>query len=86
MSFTTESCEPDQPCPPKAINRTKTSINLRWNAPENNGAHISHYILETDEGRGHGAPFAECFTGRAKSFNVSKLAPASIYRDGRRGF
>ena len=45
VSFETESCEPDKPMPPKMINRSKTAINLRWNSPADNGAHIQQYIL-----------------------------------------
>jgi hypothetical protein len=52
VSFETESCEPDKPMPPKMISRSKTSINLRWNSPLDNGAHIQQYILEYDEGKG----------------------------------
>jgi hypothetical protein len=51
VSFVTKSCEPDKPAPAKLVNRTKTSISLRWNAPSDNGKHILHYILEYDEGR-----------------------------------
>lgn len=102
VSFTTKSCEPDKPAPPKLISRTKTSISLKWNAPpSDNGKHILHYILECDNGRGqttyswcptcymetpcpcpckvYGA-FEEIFRGRAKNFNVTKLANSTAYR------
>ena len=78
MSFQTQACEPDQPFPPKLIQRSKTSINLRWNAPSDNGAHIQVYVLEYDEGKGD--RFVECFTGRAKSYNVTKLQSSTQYR------
>jgi hypothetical protein len=80
VSFTTKSCEPDQPFPPKKITCTKTSINLRWNAPSDNGAHIGKYVLEFDEGKGPGSGFVECFTGRSKSFNMGKLMSQTHYR------
>lgn len=107
VSFTTKSCEPDKPAPPKLISRTKTSISLKWNAPpSDNGKHILHYILECDNGRGgprNNAPptyswcptcymetlscpckvygsFEEIFRGRAKNFNVTKLANSTAYR------
>lgn len=51
VSFKTATCEPDRPAPPKMIARSKTSLNLRWNAPHDNGAHIQQYILEYDEGK-----------------------------------
>lgn len=72
-------CEPDQPNMPKLNQKTKTSISLRWNAPADNGSHIQHYILEYDEGRGPGH-FVECFKGRAKTFNVTKLQSSTVYR------
>merc|ERR1719206_1006334 len=50
VSFETHACEPDQPVAPKLLTKSKTSIQLRWNAPPDNGAHIQHYILESDEG------------------------------------
>ena len=80
VSFTTNSCEPDTPCPPKKITCTKTSINLRWNAPTDNGGHIKEYLLEFDEGKGTRSPFVECFKGRAKSFNLGKLQSQTLYR------
>ena len=51
VSFLTKSCEPDKPAPPKLVSRNKTSLNLRWNAPNDNGKSILQYILESDEGR-----------------------------------
>jgi hypothetical protein len=80
VSFTTLSCEPDQPFPPKVMGRTKTSVSLRWNAPNDNGASIQHFVLEHDEGKGLGHPLVECFKGRAKSFSVTKLQSATFYR------
>uniref|UniRef100_A0A182KBS4 Fibronectin type-III domain-containing protein n=1 Tax=Anopheles christyi TaxID=43041 RepID=A0A182KBS4_9DIPT len=50
--FNTPCCEPDVPAPPKLIARTKNSLQLRWNAPSDNGSHIIHYILECDNGKG----------------------------------
>ena len=38
VSFLTKACEPDQPNPPKMLQRSKTTINLRWNPPVDNGA------------------------------------------------
>ena len=84
VTFCTHACEPDQPAPPKLQNRTKTSLNLRWNAPSDNGAHILHYVLESDEGRGlpYGATekYTELFKGRAKSYNITKLQSSTSYR------
>uniref|UniRef100_A0A182VV06 Fibronectin type-III domain-containing protein n=1 Tax=Anopheles minimus TaxID=112268 RepID=A0A182VV06_9DIPT len=52
--FNTPCCEPDVPSQPKLIARTKNSLQLRWNAPSDNGSHIIHYILEYDNGKGDG--------------------------------
>lgn len=83
VSFETSACEPDQPAIPKMINRSKTSIQLRWNAPNDNGAHISHYILESDEASsisGQTGHFVSIYEGRAKSFSVPKLQPSTPYK------
>uniref|UniRef100_A0A182T753 Fibronectin type-III domain-containing protein n=1 Tax=Anopheles maculatus TaxID=74869 RepID=A0A182T753_9DIPT len=53
--FNTPCCEPDVPAPPKLIARTKNSLQLRWNAPADNGSHIIHYILECDNGKSAGS-------------------------------
>uniref|UniRef100_A0A182P942 Fibronectin type-III domain-containing protein n=1 Tax=Anopheles epiroticus TaxID=199890 RepID=A0A182P942_9DIPT len=49
--FNTPCCEPDVPQPPKLIQRSKNSLQLRWTAPADNGSHIIHYILECDNGK-----------------------------------
>jgi len=77
VSFVTKCCEPDQPQPPKLTQRSKTSLHLRWNAPADNGRPIQHFKLELAEG---GNPFAPCFEGRARQYNVSRLQPSTIYR------
>jgi len=84
VSFQTNACEPDQPAIPKLINRSKTNIQLRWNPPHDNGAHISHYILECDDassisGQTPGQ-FTTVYEGRAKSFCVQKLQPSTPYK------
>nr|XP_040581209.1 fibronectin type-III domain-containing protein 3A-like isoform X2 [Lepeophtheirus salmonis] len=78
VSFRTLPSEPDTPFPPKVASKSKTSINLRWNAPSDNGSSIQNYILEFDEGKS--SPFSPIFTGRAKNYNVTKLSPATPYR------
>lgn len=83
VSFETHACEPDQPVAPKQITRSKTSIQLRWNAPCDNGAHIQHYILESDEGSsisGQSGHFVTIYEGRAKCYNVQKLQPSTPYK------
>ncbi|QQP54311.1 Uncharacterized protein FKW44_007105, partial [Caligus rogercresseyi] len=77
VSFRTLPSEPDTPFPPKVASKSKTSVNLRWNAPSDNGSSIQHYILESDQS---GGSYIPVFQGRAKSYNVTKLSPASPYR------
>ncbi|ETN64451.1 fibronectin type-III domain-containing protein 3a [Anopheles darlingi] len=78
--FVTPPCEPDTPLPPKVLNRTKNSMQLRWNAAVDNGAHIMHYILEYDNGKGNGVLQAAAAaaasagqTGRAPSFDFVEV-------------
>ena len=84
VSFVTLACEPDQPAAPKLVTRSKTSIQLKWNNPGDNGAHIQHFILESDEGTTATSPvtghFSTIFEGRSKSFNVQKLQPSTPYK------
>ncbi|XP_072388765.1 fibronectin type-III domain-containing protein 3A isoform X2 [Diabrotica undecimpunctata] len=77
VKFITPACEPDQPQPPKLLNRTKNSLQLRWNAVNDNGAHIQHYILEYDEGKG--GEFVEFYKGKSKTHTLQKLLPATVY-------
>ncbi|KAM6178878.1 fibronectin type-III domain-containing protein 3A [Rhynchocyon petersi] len=74
-SFTTLSCEPDVPNPPRIAHRTKNSLTLQWKAPNDNGSKIQSFILEWDEGKGNGE-FCHCFTGLQKQFKITKLSPA----------
>ena len=80
VSFVTLACEPDQPAQPKLVTRSKTSIQLKWNSPNDNGAHIQHFLLESDEGNTCVGQFATIYEGRAKSFNVQKLQPSTPYK------
>ncbi|XP_023720890.1 fibronectin type-III domain-containing protein 3A isoform X3 [Cryptotermes secundus] len=77
-TFTTPPCEPDQPQPPKLITRSRTSLQLRWNAAGDNGSHITQYILEYDEGKG--GDFVEVFKSRGKQHNLTKLQASMCYR------
>lgn len=76
-TFVTPACEPDQPLPPKLIARTKNSLQLRWNAPADNGAHIQHYVLECDEGKGN--EFIEITKMKGKQYSLSKLMASTWY-------
>jgi len=80
VSFVTKCCVPDQPQPPKLTQRSKTSLHLRWNGPNDNGRHILHYILEYDEGSGQVGHYVPVYEGRAKQCNVSRLQPSTLYK------
>nr|CAD7591808.1 unnamed protein product [Timema genevievae] len=77
-TFTTPACEPDQPQLPKVMQRNRTSLQLRWNAPVDNGSPITQYILECDEGRGAG--FVEVYKAKGKQHNLTKLQASTVYR------
>ena len=75
--FKTPACEPDTPFPPKLIQRTKNTLQVRWNAPLDNGANIIHYILECNTGQG--GEFVEICKTKSKQFTASKLQPYTWY-------
>ncbi|KAG8448349.1 hypothetical protein GDO86_015439 [Hymenochirus boettgeri] len=76
-SFTTESCEPDTPSPPKLTNRSRSWLTLQWKASNDNGSKITGFLLEWDEGK-HG-PFKECYFGHLKQYKLTKLSPSTKY-------
>ncbi|CAL1288525.1 unnamed protein product [Larinioides sclopetarius] len=78
-TFKTLCCKPDAPQPPKLQSRTKTSISLKWNAAVDNGAKITSYILEYDEGLGSDN-FVEIFNGLQKQYKAAKLKASTCYR------
>uniref|UniRef100_A0A8C8A3N0 Fibronectin type-III domain-containing protein 3A n=1 Tax=Oryzias sinensis TaxID=183150 RepID=A0A8C8A3N0_9TELE len=78
VSFTTLSCEPDPPNPPKKASGTKNALVLQWKASCDNGSKILNYILQWDEGKGTGI-FEKCYSGPQKQYRVTKLTPASRY-------
>lgn len=75
--FKTPAREPDTPGQPKVLSKTKNSIQLRWNAPQDNGSHIIHYVLEmsTDPD----GEYSEVCKTKGKQFTVPKLTPATWY-------
>ncbi|XP_037076178.1 fibronectin type-III domain-containing protein 3a-like [Pollicipes pollicipes] len=76
VSFTTLATAPNQPLPPTLQNKTKTSLHVRWSAPHDNGARVTQYVLECDDGAG----FSEVFRGRSKQNNITHLQAATSYR------
>ncbi|XP_007517989.1 fibronectin type III domain-containing protein 3B isoform X2 [Erinaceus europaeus] len=77
-SFTTHSCAPESPCPPKLAHRTKSSLTLQWKAPIDNGSKVTNYLLEWDEGK-RNSGFRQCFFGSQKHCKLTKLCPAMGY-------
>lgn len=76
--FNTVPCAPDAPLPPKLLTRSKNTLQLRWNVPNDNGAHIQHYVLEHDAGRG--LEFVEVCRTKGKQYTLTKLNPSTNYR------
>lgn len=77
VQFTTPGREPDTPLQPKLATKTKNMIQLRWNAPNDNGAPIQ-YILEMSSDAEPN--FVEIVKTKAKQFTVNKLQAATWYK------
>ncbi|XP_070212952.1 fibronectin type-III domain-containing protein 3a-like [Littorina saxatilis] len=78
VSFRTQSCEPERPQPPKLMNKTKTSLMLKWNATCENGSKISTYSLEYDQGQGENS-FVEIYNGLNRQYRVTRLNASTRY-------
>ncbi|XP_006861904.1 PREDICTED: fibronectin type III domain-containing protein 3B [Chrysochloris asiatica] len=78
VSFTTHSCAPECPFPPRLAHRSKSSLTLQWKAPIDNGSKITNYLLEWDEGK-RNSGFRQCFFGSQKHCKLTKLCPAMGY-------
>nr|XP_057935077.1 fibronectin type-III domain-containing protein 3A isoform X2 [Doryrhamphus excisus]XP_057935078.1 fibronectin type-III domain-containing protein 3A isoform X2 [Doryrhamphus excisus]XP_057935079.1 fibronectin type-III domain-containing protein 3A isoform X2 [Doryrhamphus excisus]XP_057935080.1 fibronectin type-III domain-containing protein 3A isoform X2 [Doryrhamphus excisus] len=78
VSFTTLSCEPEPPNPPRKASGTKNTLVLQWKAPCDNGSKVQNYILQWDEGKASGV-FEQCYYGPQKQYRLTKLSPASRY-------
>uniref|UniRef100_A0A2C9KTQ9 Fibronectin type-III domain-containing protein n=1 Tax=Biomphalaria glabrata TaxID=6526 RepID=A0A2C9KTQ9_BIOGL len=78
VNFTTLQCEPDPPQAPKLLNKTKTSISLKWNATCENGSKITAYLLECDHGLGE-SNFREIYSGLQRQFRFTRLNASTRY-------
>ncbi|XP_044147913.1 fibronectin type III domain-containing protein 3B isoform X2 [Bufo gargarizans] len=78
VTFTTHSCAPECPFPPKLSQRSKSSLTLQWKAPVDNGSKITSYLLQWDEGK-RNSVFRECYTGNQRHCKLTKLCPAMGY-------
>uniref|UniRef100_A0A8C7EYN3 Fibronectin type-III domain-containing protein n=1 Tax=Oncorhynchus kisutch TaxID=8019 RepID=A0A8C7EYN3_ONCKI len=77
-SFTTHTCPPDLPFPPKLSHRTKSTLTLQWKPPVDNGSKITNYLLEWDEGKKNSV-FRECYFGSQRHCKLTRLCPAVGY-------
>lgn len=81
VGFKTKPTHPDKCQPPRVHQRSKTWLMLRWQPPGDNGAKITGYHLEVDEGGAGGdASFKEVYMGVARQFKLQKLQPSTLYR------
>ncbi|XP_046676648.1 fibronectin type-III domain-containing protein 3A isoform X2 [Homalodisca vitripennis] len=76
--FRTPPCEPDTPVKLKLVSRTRTSLQLRWNAVADNGSPITHYLLQSWQESSK--EWVEVYRGKGKQSNLSKLQPATTYK------
>ncbi|XP_036838631.1 fibronectin type III domain-containing protein 3B [Oncorhynchus mykiss] len=77
-SFTTHTCPPDLPFPPKLSHRSKSTLTLQWKPPVDNGSKITNYLLEWDEGKKNSV-FRECYFGSQRHCKLTRLCPAVGY-------
>jgi len=68
---------PSQILGPRRIDSTRTSIHVRWDPPESNGADITAYRLYQAIGVG---TFTKVYEGNSFEFNVVGLATGTTYR------
>ncbi|CAG9567387.1 unnamed protein product [Danaus chrysippus] len=70
------------PAPPERLpaarvtQRARTSLLLRWPSATDNGARVTHYLLEMDAGEG----FVELTRPRTRQHTVNNLQPQTRYR------
>ncbi|XP_046961636.1 fibronectin type-III domain-containing protein 3a isoform X2 [Vanessa cardui] len=75
-TFRAPPAPPDRPSPARVQQRTRTSVLLRWSSVADNGARITHFILEMDAGEG----FTELKRPRTPQHTVNNLQPQTRYR------
>ena len=62
-TFVTQAGLPAQPQAPEVVGSTPHSLTLHWRSPADNGAPITDFQLESDDGQGLG--YRRVFTGSA---------------------
>ncbi|XP_050675432.1 fibronectin type-III domain-containing protein 3A isoform X2 [Leptidea sinapis] len=75
-TFRAPAAPPDRVAPARVSQRTRTSLCLRWPSAADNGAKITHYILEMDSGEG----FVELTRPRTRQHTVNNLRSQTRYQ------
>lgn len=75
-TFLAPAAPPDRPSAPRVMQRARSTLLLRWPAAADNGARLTHYLLEMDAGDG----FQEATRPRRSHYTVSNLRPQTRYR------
>ncbi|GFR67277.1 fibronectin type-III domain-containing protein 3a [Elysia marginata] len=78
VGFRTLQCEPEAPLPPKMVQKTKTSLALKWNAACDNGSKVTTYLLEWDQGTGEDS-FKEVYSGQQRQYKLVRLNASTKY-------
>lgn len=75
-TFRAPPAPPERPQSPCVTRHARTSLALRWNAAEDNGAKVLYYVLEMDAGDG----FTEVARPRLRTHTVHGLRLQTRYR------
>ncbi|XP_063376072.1 fibronectin type-III domain-containing protein 3a isoform X2 [Cydia fagiglandana] len=75
VTFRAPAAPPERPPPPRATQRARTSLLLRWQQAQDNGARLTHYILEMDDGQG----WREVSRPRTRQHTAGNLRPQTRY-------
>ncbi|XP_041970315.1 fibronectin type-III domain-containing protein 3a isoform X2 [Aricia agestis] len=75
-TFRAPAAPPERMAPARITQRARTSILLRWPSAVDNGAKVTHYVLEMDSGEG----FVEITRPRTRQHTVNNLLPQTRYR------
>ncbi|KAL4715145.1 hypothetical protein ACJJTC_012192 [Scirpophaga incertulas] len=75
-TFRAPAAPPDRMSPLRVTQRTRNSLQLRWNSVCDNGARLQHYIVEVDAGEG----FEELTKPRTRQHTANGLRPQTQYR------
>lgn len=75
-TFRAPPATPDAIPAPRVVTRLRTSVMLRWSSVQDNGARITHYVIEMDAGEG----YAELTRPRTRQHTANNLRPQTRYR------